>query len=640
MQGRIEPPSKKPEPSSKEKLKSAEKIPSYHTVAVGSGPVGLLSALSALQHRKPGEKVAVLADRREELGVRQQVLWIQEDVFQFIKKMVGEDLINRFMDELAITEDEEDGYYLTTGDFERLLYIALSEYTQGEDYDFIDVQKIAPKQKITDAIQINKEQQVISVQGLAINGVPIEGAPKTCSLNFKNLVAADGARRTLAKAMGEEDVIFDETQRPLHHTKHVVATFRLPEGTTPQSCSKLKVYPGATGAETVSMPTLEDIPFSRDITPCSLAQLKTDFGWKGHTRPHSQIYATRDVVYIGAEMPADLPKEKAREYAIRMMHDQLPQDFIDKMTEIPCDLNTAYGRKMEQLKVSVFDIELGELNKTLQVCANEDEDQLGVIFYMGDAKKNPLYTTGTGVQTGVREVMGFDTYLDSVSTPKLDSDKRTDKQRLRDALESYHVHTQELLGDIRTKQDGWIEGRVKKEKEAEKNFKVFTRYKKSIAELNSLILKVNEAFAKLPNDEIPEIPEFFDQAHTKLNDLKNKYKKVFLCCKGEAHISSYNGVNVEDMIKEFKVIEEEILTTYPSLESVTESLSGTPKEFAATWYNDISEASKQFLLDCYHGVSKSSATTSAVKVGLFSGSQLSEQGPKLNHEPKIDGLTM
>ena len=250
------------------------------------------------------------------------------------------------MSELAVTEDEEDGYYLTTGDFERLLYVALSEYTLGTDYDFIDVQKIGPKQSITDAIQIDKESQVISVKGLSHNNTPLDGAPKTCSLNFKNLVAADGARRTIAKAMGEEEVLYDETQIPMHHTKHVVATFRLPEGTTPQVCSKLKVYPGATGAEQVSKPTLEDIPFSRDINPCSLEKLKTEFGWKGHTRPHSQIYATRDVVYIGAEMPADLPKEKAREYAMLMMQDQLPKDYIEQITEIPCDLSTAYGKKM------------------------------------------------------------------------------------------------------------------------------------------------------------------------------------------------------------------------------------------------------------------------------------------------------
>jgi len=79
MQGRIEPSSTTvtTEKDLSEKAVVAEEIPSYHTVAVGSGPVGLLSALSALQHCNPGEKVAILADRREELGVRQQVLWIQ-----------------------------------------------------------------------------------------------------------------------------------------------------------------------------------------------------------------------------------------------------------------------------------------------------------------------------------------------------------------------------------------------------------------------------------------------------------------------------------------------------------------------------------------------------------------------------------
>ncbi len=606
----------------------AQETPSYHTVAVGSGPVGLLAALSALQHCKLGEKVAILADRKEELGVRQQVLWIQEDVFQFVKKLVGEELMDQYMAELAITEDEEDGYYLTTGDFEKLLYAALSEYTIGEHYDFIEVQKIAPPQKITDAIQVDKENSVISVQGLAVNNVKLGDGPQTCSLNFKHLVAADGARRTVAKAMGEEDVIFADTQSPMHHSKHVVASFRIPEGTTPQVCSKLKVYPGASGPETVSMPVVHEA-FTRDIDPCSLGKLKTEFGWKGHTRPHSQIYATRDVVYIGAEIPADLPKDKAREYALLMMRDQLPKDYIDRISEIPCDMSTAYGRKMAQLKVSVFDIELGEINKTLQVCANEDESEIGVIFYMGDAKKNPLYTTGTGVQTGVREVMGFDTYLESMDKPKLDTDERTDKQRLRAELENYHFHAQTILGTIRDVQDNWVSGRVKKEKEAQKNFQLFSQHKKSISELNTFITEVNEVHGSLPTPIITEVPEFLTFVHSKLNELQDKYKKVCSCCRGENFITSYNGVDVEGMINDFQKIKAEFLTKYPSLERLIDEVPGPAQQL-------VSECYKEFL-DQF----KTVVTPSLSKIGLFSSPlpTITEE-PEDDNELNKDGLIM
>lgn len=129
-------------------------------------------------------------------------------------------------------------------------------------------------------------------------------------MKFKYLVAADGAKRSLVKEMGEKEVFFDKTQKPLHHTKHVVATFRLPIGTTPKTCSQLKVHVSEeTGtAEPVVLPEEGEIP-ERQIEPCPMSEIRK-YGWTGHTRPHSQIYATRDVIYIGAEMPPILIRSR------------------------------------------------------------------------------------------------------------------------------------------------------------------------------------------------------------------------------------------------------------------------------------------------------------------------------------------
>lgn len=83
----------------------------YNTVVIGAGPIGLMAAICALKHAEGGEKVAIVADRIEELGVRQQVLWIQEDVFAFIKDIAGARVVQKYIEDLSITEDPDEGYY-------------------------------------------------------------------------------------------------------------------------------------------------------------------------------------------------------------------------------------------------------------------------------------------------------------------------------------------------------------------------------------------------------------------------------------------------------------------------------------------------------------------------------------------------
>ncbi len=62
-----------------------------------------MAAASALQHCPPGEKIAIVADRIEELGVRQQVLWVQKDVFDFMEGLAGYDVMYRYITDLTIT---------------------------------------------------------------------------------------------------------------------------------------------------------------------------------------------------------------------------------------------------------------------------------------------------------------------------------------------------------------------------------------------------------------------------------------------------------------------------------------------------------------------------------------------------------
>ncbi len=569
----------------------------YSSVIVGSGPVGLLSTLAALKH-SPDEAVALLADRKDELGVREQVLWIQQDVYDFIKSLVGEELMTQYEDELAITKDGDYdpldpqkayGYFITTGDLERLAFAALQDqYEEGTDYDIIDTKKIAARENSADVIKIDKAKKTITVLAEGMNGEKAVAAEEI-TLKFKYLVAADGAKRSIASALGEDELFFDSTQKPLQHKRHVVATFKIPEGTEPRACSTLKVRasPETGVPEPVVMAATATVP-ERVINPCPMEQLRS-YGWKGHTRPYSQVFATRDVIYIGVELPDDLPKEKAQEYAKLLMRDQLPADYLAGITEIECDLRTAYGKKKALLKTSVFELELGDLNRTLIPCGDlQDEEDVGAIFFMGDSRKNPLYTTGSGAQTGIREVRNFEQFL---------KDRQTATNTVAHDLEKFHAHSRALLDVIVDKQDTWVSGRVTKEAEACANYKIFTQYSGNIHRVSSfanILLEVVEEIEASRMPGVDEVPAFVAAIKEELLGLQARHKKLFACSKGEAHITCYNGINVSKLLEDMDNIRVKILRKYPSLEKLLDSTPAEAHKLVDECYRELTVTMRDF----------------------------------------------
>ncbi|KTD62367.1 hypothetical protein [Legionella shakespearei] len=525
----------------------------YQTVAIGTGPIGLAAALSALRHCKQNEKVAIVADRLEELGIREQILYIDQDVLDFLTKLVGTDLIELYKAELTITPGKQSGFFITTGDLEKLLFTALkNNYQEGVHFDLFQAKKIGPGQKSADAIQIDQQNTTITMQTIGTNGKST--APTETTLKFKYLIGADGAKRSIAKSLGEDEPIFDvTTQHPLPHTKHVVAIFRIPEGTSPQACVHMKVAPESTGPERKVVEATGSLP-ERVIDPCPLSELRDKYGWQAYNRPHSQVLATRDVIYIGAEIPAHLSKEEAKEYGKLLMRDHLPQEYIDRIQDTAYDVTTSFGKKQDQLRVSMFDILLGDLNQTLRVCGDTaHEETTGAMFFMGDSRKNPLYTTGTGAQTGIREASSFDEFLSSMSMPDAELGK---------CLAAYHAHARAILDKVGETQEKWIlmrEGRVK---DAVKNFEDFNKHKGDIASISLLIKKVNQ-WRDETAEKADEHSDFLDEVHKNLNELLDKYKKVFECCKDPDDITSYNGVNVREMLQHFKEMREALFLKYP-----------------------------------------------------------------------------
>lgn len=545
--------------------KSEETLPleapiNYFTVVIGTGPIGLLSGLSALRYCDETEKIAIVADRLDELGIRQQVLWIQKDVYDFIKDVVGNELMQRYIESNAIYEDLEEGYYITTGDFEQLCFDALSvQYTMGEHYDLYQSKKITSDEDLTKNLQIDLKGHRIKMAFLACNDqqFPREGQMRT--LCFKYLTAADGAKRSVARSIGDDLVLFDETQAPLAHTKHLVATFQIPKQTNPKTCLMLKKK----GKSATDL-----------LTPCSLDTLKHQFGWSHPTRPYSQIYSTADVIYIGVEMPDNLPHAAAREYAIALMADTLPKSYIDQISDIPCDLTTSYGQKRQKLSLSAFDISLGDLNRTVLPCGDTaDPRETAVIFFLGDNRKNPLYTTGTGVQTGVREVILFDIFL---------KNQHAQTASLEQNLGIYHAGVRAIIENIMLVQDKWIATRRHTLTTAQENYQVFQVMKTDLARLNHYMSTLQ---ALVDRTKALVLPELLLDLQDHLSHLNNQSIQVLNFIQDESTILSYNQIDIKQLLNELCEIHQKIITKYPHLHSALKESEPAFKDAITKGYN-------------------------------------------------------
>lgn len=479
---------------------------------------------------------------------------------------------------------------------ERLCYDVLAtKYTAGLEYDIFQSQKLAPAQNPEELIHFDLTNRCVSITGLACNNKCYDGGAQSIPLHFKYLIAADGAKRSVVKTLGPDVVFFDKTQEPLNHTKHVVATFRIPEGTSPQTCSALKVHldemvatgggaaaeeeappapdeeaaPAAVGAksETEADASSAPTPQRKVYSPIPLSELQEKYRWEGHERPYSQIYSTRDVIYIGAEMPCDLPRELAGEYAKQLMKDSLPEDYLLKIQELPCDTSTSFGRKQKQLSVSVFDIELGDINRTVLPCGDtSDESKTGILFFMGDARKNPLYTTGTGAQTGIREVRQFQAFLEKQCTHTVP---------LAESLSEYHAETRRILDEIIAIQNKWVSGRNTRHLEAEQNYLLDNIYHEKIKAFTLLSLTglaINSALKKHGNS-----PDFMSEICECIANLRKVYSKAlsmtdFITSDKDtkmSFISSYNDMKMSMLLMDINSIYSEIFSKYPSVDSIT-----------------------------------------------------------------------
>jgi len=535
--------------------------PQYHTIVVGSGPIGLLSALSALKHCKPPEKVALLADRYEELGVRQQVLIINRDVFDFMQNLVGEELMNKYIAEAAITEDPHSpnpakkNHFITTGDMERLFHDALKKnYVQGEHFDLIETAKIPVPRKdesidYSKKIQVNTKQSVISVGAKKINGVTYECDDTVkelnCSLGFQNLVCADGAKRSVAQSLGDSVVSFVSNQKKLHHPKHVVATFKLPANSS--------VYEFL---DKIEHTYEEEKVGPEKLTPIPLKELKAKFQWSSNARPYSQIYAVKDILYIGAELPDGLPKAKAREYARALLQDSLPEAYTRDVTDPNIDTSTKFGEKQQLLSTSIFDIELGELDRLVIPCSQassqpgQEQKQTGAVFMMGDAAKQPLYTTGTGVQTGIREVMCFNKFLQ----------ESLQMGAVERCMGNYQKSLHTLLTPMRKRQDDWVEKINARVARAELNCTTFNQICSNFNKIDKLINKINQGRG---GDEPTAIPKWVDMAQDKIRAIKENHTDLFKCICDKETVVDYNFLNMNDFIADLKTLKHALKQVEP-----------------------------------------------------------------------------
>lgn len=433
----------------------------YHTVIIGSGPNGLISALVAAKYSGPDEKIAIVGDRFEERGVRQQVLWLNEDIGQFVKELVTEKHFENFVSQGKI-RDGHPGFYVKTGDLENLLHqAAIDERISSKKIEWVEAKK-TPR---------NESSMTLGPESITITTPNKEKR----TLAFQNIIDTTGVKRDLIKEINKmppnNPIKFEKLDTPLPHTKHLVVTFNIPKNSNAEEFSKLLNQ--------------------NEGHPESLEKLKSEYGWPYPTRPFSKVRVVDNVAYIGVEIPETLNDKEAQwKYAKTLLKDHLPDEAIKDITPITSN-GTSYGDKQEQLSISSFDIELGKISKTyVQLPTGR------TAFFQGDSSINPLYTTDSGLQTGILQALALAKHFQTISQIPKDASVDEKSKIKNSSLAVFERTNSKILDDIVRLQKDWIATRKDNLNSAEKNHKLLEEIKNIIAEIDKFAMTANSQKAQ------------------------------------------------------------------------------------------------------------------------------------------------
>lgn len=730
------------------------KTKDYQTVCIGMGPVGLLTALSAIDR---GEKVAILTDRAPDTGltIRQQVLGIDDEAMMFVKKLIRPEIWRYYVKNNIVTlhpyempnpsKPEErisiNYWYFSTGGLEKML---LEEYMARIDdrcmklsgnknpvearrearskvgIDVLVVDKIDPKltadinlstrSRLNDSpdeftallkylraqtllrqkhMDIRPTEKTITVAGIkSVNGMPTPVSEQRQTFGYEHIAIANGgkqaAEKALATAFSADNVHFSQ---PLV-SSHVAVIFNL-TGT-------LSGFPPVNFDAHELTRQIEKAKKDKTHEPMSMAKLR-EYGWTDASRPHQQIYASRannletEFCYIGCEYPEalkvsairaaielklrdpteyektvpakireainrDTNKEHAnvisktltRQWARMLFQDALPQNLCDKHIIDPTYDNpqNPIQSGQRQLETSQFDLVFSELDTTIVISGDPLQEDVGTIVSLGDGRMLPLYTTGTGFQTGAKMAMHYHNaqtefakglaelrkkyHLDSEDLHEPDQTKSDHNYRseyqdlLGEVYGKYHAEVRFEIDKIREVQAKWIEKRNERVLKAAAVFYVMQeavgmceRVEKIAVACDSIKGNVRPGLFSAKQKDYKElIPD--KALAEKLERIRNHMKKVacnlntFYVQFNENQIVAYEGVPELVLHKQDATVQEyysflrEACLSIKDLEhEITSCNDFCSKEATQTGMNKaifeklkIAAAEMQALLDC------------------------------------------
>jgi gamma-glutamyl-gamma-aminobutyrate hydrolase PuuD/uncharacterized protein YjbI with pentapeptide repeats len=367
-------------------------------------------------------------------------------------------------------------------------------------------------------MDIRPDEKTITVTGIqSVNGVPTPVTEQRQTFGYEHIAIANGGKQAAEKALATvfhaDNVHMSEPMI----SSHVAVIFNLK---------------GSFGHPPVAFDAHELMrqigQAKKDKTgePIKMAVLR-EYGWTDASRPHQQIYASRantlehEFCYIGCEYPEALKapairvaielklsnpteyeksvpakireaidrdpnkdhanlisKKLCRQWSRMLFQDALPKNICDAHITDPVYDNPTdpiqIGQK--QLETSPFDLAFSELDTSIIISGDPLHEDVGTIVSLGDGRMLPLYTTGTGFQTGAkmamhyhhaqnamtkgRDVLKEKYHLDSGGTKDEAEQYRSEYQSLIEAVYTrYHAEVRSEVDKIRGVQAEWIEKR-------------------------------------------------------------------------------------------------------------------------------------------------------------------------------------
>lgn len=473
----------------------------FDTVIAGMGPVGLVAGLAALSR---GESVAFITDRdvTKGLGVRPQILSINDDSFTLIESLLSKPvklpdipenintdtgqifatILDKYVYHAMIIKNSTSStYQFSLGNLEKaLLELLHLSKANGAKVTLIEVDRIdkdlisrltidrhevisqagsgmkVNEETINDMKALRQRQDVdierctFTISGVKkIDGQSVGAKDNPQQLKFHNLQICNGQGQSIEKGMlevGGDNLRLNAPILPYH----AAVVFKL------KDISAMEMTEVVDGVAAGHL----------DVTPESIDTLAA-LGWESGARPHTSVFSAglgldqkgakqADQFYIGCQIPKKLYDEyndKAthaqaerdiRKYAYLLLRDKIPREICQEQVE-SSDV---------AMSVSPFKLEFHQLDRSIIPSSTHlaETGVPGSVAFFGDGMMSPLYTTATGLQTGLTMVKHF-----HAAQLKLKVLKKTPTEKeAATILQEYHMKSANLLLQVGELQEKWL----------------------------------------------------------------------------------------------------------------------------------------------------------------------------------------